>query len=131
MRFNRPIRERDIERKVVAYCKKHGLVTYKFTSPSYAGVPDRIIMGGGRILFLELKAPGGKSTPLQCREQKRIKDAGLPVGVADTTEAALILIHDRVIHRPEKNFHVTLNTVVYTRKPDNTFVEEKSGSEFV
>lgn len=96
MKRLRPIREKDVERKVVAYCKKQGLVTYKFTSPSYAGVPDRIIMGNSRILFLELKKPGGVSTPLQTREQQRISCAGIPCAMADNFEAAVVLINETI-----------------------------------
>jgi len=66
------MKESDIERKVAAYCKKNGLLTYKFVSPSSRGVPDRIIMGRDRILFLELKQPNKKPTALQEHEINRI-----------------------------------------------------------
>jgi hypothetical protein len=62
------MKESDLERKVVAYCKKVFARTYKFTSPSHRGVPDRVILGSSGILFLELKAPGKKPTALQNRE---------------------------------------------------------------
>lgn len=117
MPLHRPIRERDIERKVVAYCKKHGLVTYKFTSPSYAGVPDRIIMGRGRILFLELKAPGGRSTPLQVREQNRIRDVGCNAAMVDSIEGVIHMINVYILDAPP-------SYVVYRKNG-------KSGDEFV
>lgn len=66
------MKESDIERKVAAYCKRNGLLTYKFVSPSSRGVPDRIIIGRDRIMFLELKQPGKKPTPLQEHEIGRI-----------------------------------------------------------
>jgi hypothetical protein len=64
--------EAEIERRVVKYCNDHKLLTYKFTSPSHRGVPDRVIIGPGRVLFLELKQAGKKPTPLQEREIRRI-----------------------------------------------------------
>lgn len=70
------MKESDIERKVVAYCHKHGLLTYKFVSPSSRGVPDRLIIGFGIALFLELKRKGNKPTALQQYEMDRINNAG-------------------------------------------------------
>ena len=64
--------EAGIEQRVVKYCKDHKLLTYKFTSPAHRGVPDRIIIGGGKVLFLELKQEGKKPTPLQLWEISRI-----------------------------------------------------------
>ena len=68
--------ESQIERRVVAYCHKQGLLTYKFVSPSGRGVPDRIIIGFGKILFLELKQAGRKPTELQQYEIDRINHHG-------------------------------------------------------
>lgn len=68
--------EAAIERKVVDYCHKQGLLTYKFVSPSSRGVPDRIIIGFGNVLFLELKQKGRKPTELQQYEMRRINNHG-------------------------------------------------------
>lgn len=58
---------------------------YKFTSPGNDGVPDRLVLlPGGRIVFVELKAPGKKPTPLQLLQQKRIADLGFEVLVIDS-----------------------------------------------
>lgn len=81
--------ESTIEKKVVAYCNKRGLLTYKFVSPNNRGVPDRIIMGHSSILFLELKAPGQKPTLLQEREHRRIGATGHYVLTADSYDAAV------------------------------------------
>lgn len=53
---------------------------YKFVSPGNAGVPDRLILlPGGKVIFVELKAPGKTSTPLQISQQKRIAGLGFTV----------------------------------------------------
>jgi hypothetical protein len=71
------MREAELERKVVKWCREHGLLTYKFVSPSSRGVPDRIVIcPGGGILFLELKQPGSKPTALQLHEIDRLQIAG-------------------------------------------------------
>ena len=59
--------EKEIERKLVDTVKAAGGVCVKFTSPSSAGVPDRIVLlPGGRVAFAELKRPkGGRKGPLQ------------------------------------------------------------------
>ena len=64
-----------LEKQVVELCKRRGLLTYKFVSPANRGVPDRIITGCDRVLFLELKAKGRKPSGLQLREIARIKMA--------------------------------------------------------
>ncbi len=69
--------ESQLEKKLVTFCREHGLLTYKFASPSHRGVPDRIIMGGGKVMFLELKRPGNGPTRLQEREIYRINQHGI------------------------------------------------------
>lgn len=68
--------EREIERKLTAWAKKNDVYTRKFSSPSHRGVPDRIFIANGQVLFLELKAEGKKPTKLQLREIDKINTAG-------------------------------------------------------
>jgi hypothetical protein len=44
------------------------------------GLPDMVIIVGGRTFWVELKRPGGKPTPLQAQRIKTIREAG---GIAD------------------------------------------------
>lgn len=65
--------EKDIEKKVRDYARKQGILTYKFTSPAHASVPDRIfIYPQGDIIFIEFKAPGKVATEKQAREINRL-----------------------------------------------------------
>ncbi len=78
------IREADIEEYLVAKVKQHGGLTLKLVSPGMAGVPDRIVLGkGGRISFVELKAPMRKPTPLQESRIEQLRSMGFPVWVVD------------------------------------------------
>ena len=53
------MRERAIEEKLVQAVRTEGGLAPKFTSPGFDGVPDRLVLlPGGRIAFIELKAPG-------------------------------------------------------------------------
>lgn len=81
------MRERDIEAYLREKVKQLGGIAYKFVSPGNAGVPDRLVLlPGGRVVFVELKAPGRQSTPLQLRQQQRIRELGFPVLVIDSKQ---------------------------------------------
>jgi hypothetical protein len=64
-------REAPFEKKLIKSAwDVHGLRSLKLTLKNDAGWPDRLwLIPGGRPLFMELKAPGGKPAPLQ---QERI-----------------------------------------------------------
>ena len=70
------MRESTLEAKIVKFCRENGILTYKFSSPSHRGVPDRIMMKNGKVLFMELKAPGKKPTTLQLHEMGKIRQSG-------------------------------------------------------
>ncbi len=78
--------ERDIEKYLVRNVKKMGGITFKFTSPGNAGVPDRIVLIGGKMFFVELKAPGKSVRPLQKKQIDRITAQGQTVYIADSFE---------------------------------------------
>lgn len=80
--------ERDIERAFVARVRALGGMADKFTSPGKRSVPDRLVtLPGGRVLFVELKAPGKKPTPGQLKDHERRRALGCDVRVIDTMEA--------------------------------------------
>lgn len=71
------MRERDIERKLVAGVKRLGGVAYKWVSPGQDGVPDRIVcMPGGKVYFVELKADRGRVSPRQVYQLGRLEKLG-------------------------------------------------------
>ena len=81
------MRERDLERYTTMFIKSHGGLALKFISPGYAGVPDRLVlMPGGKMCFMELKAPGRKPRPLQVRRIKQLRALGFKVYVVDGKE---------------------------------------------
>ncbi|MGJ0624123.1 VRR-NUC domain-containing protein [Xenorhabdus bovienii] len=79
------IRESVIENHLVKEIKKAGGIAYKFVSPGRRAVPDRIcVLPGGRILFVECKAPGERPRPDQIREHERLRALGCEVVVLDS-----------------------------------------------
>lgn len=78
--------ENDVETYLYKQAKNHDILCYKFTAPSTRGVPDRILIGNGKTIFLELKRPGEKPRKLQFAIHKRMREHGATVFVADTKE---------------------------------------------
>lgn len=87
------MREKIIEEYLRDKVKESGGRAYKFVSPGNTGVPDRmVLLPGGKIIFVELKAPGKKPTALQIMQHKRIKDLGFEVLVIDNKSGVEELI---------------------------------------
>jgi hypothetical protein len=76
--------EKQIEKRLVAAVNTAGGWCPKFISPGTDGMPDRIVlMPGGHIAFVEVKAPGKKPRKLQIRRHVRLRHLGFPVFVLD------------------------------------------------
>lgn len=72
--------EKEIEAKLKKGVEDIGGLCLKWVSPGYVGVPDRIIiLPGGTIYFVELKAPGKKERVRQQYVQQRIRRMGFIV----------------------------------------------------
>ena len=78
------MREKTIEQKFRAAVKAAGGLAVKFASPGFDGVPDRIVLlPGGKMAFVEVKAPGEKPRPLQLARHRLIRRLGFRVYVLD------------------------------------------------
>ena len=87
------IREKTIEQKLCTAVRARGGVALKFVSPGTAGVPDRLVLfPGGRMAFVEVKAPGRKLRPLQHRRAIRLIRMGFRVYVLDREEQIPALV---------------------------------------
>ncbi|WP_438449352.1 VRR-NUC domain-containing protein [Gorillibacterium sp. sgz5001074] len=81
------MRERAIETYLRDQVRDAGGRAYKFVSPGNNGVPDRlVILPGGRIYFVELKAPGEQPTKLQQVQHRTLQSMGCSVQVIDSKE---------------------------------------------
>lgn len=80
------MREKTIENKLRQQVLNNGGLCLKFVSPSFDGVPDRIIlMPNGKIAFAETKAEGKTLRPLQERRKRQFEKLGFKVYVVDNT----------------------------------------------
>ncbi len=78
------MREKTIEQKLVLAVKTAGGFCPKLTSPGTDGMPDRmILLPGGHIGFVEVKAPGKKPRPLQIARHRLLTQLGFKVYVLD------------------------------------------------
>lgn len=76
--------EKQIEQKLVDGVKGHGGIAPKFVSPSFAGMPDRLVLlPHGKMAFVEVKAPGKKPRPLQVKRHGMLRALGFQVFVLD------------------------------------------------
>ena len=81
------MREKTIETKLVQAVRAKGGLAPKFTSPGFDGVPDRLILlPGGKVAFIELKAPGKTLRPLQVRRKRQLEALGFSVYCIDRPE---------------------------------------------
>ncbi len=84
--------EKVIEQKLVAAVKKEGGLCLKFLS-STAGWPDRmVLLPGGKIAFVEVKAPGKEPRPLQLHRHDQLRALGFPVYVIDEIDDGPFLV---------------------------------------
>lgn len=76
--------ERFIEQKLRRAVIAVGGLCPKFISPGMDGMPDRLILlPGGRVAFVELKAPNKVPRPLQAQRHAQLRDLGFSVFVID------------------------------------------------
>ena len=74
-----PITENDIKRQVKDYLDLKGYFHFHLLAGMgcYPGLPDRIAIKGGKVLFLEIKKPKGwKHSDSQIKFQQDIEKAG-------------------------------------------------------
>ncbi len=89
------MREKEIESRLVREVKRQGGLCLKWVCPSFDGVPDRIVMlPGGRIGFVGLKAPGKKPRPLQLSRHRLLRGLGFKVFVVDSVDQILPTIDE-------------------------------------
>jgi len=89
------MREKQIEQKFRLAVKKAGGIAPKFTSPGFDGMPDRIVLlPGGRMAFVEVKAPGEKPRPLQLARHGMLRQLGFKVYVLDRPEQIKQILED-------------------------------------
>lgn len=84
--------EKTIEAQGEEYAEKRGWWCCKFTSPSLRGVPDRIYIRRGRVVFIEWKKFGEEPTAQQHKRHRDMRAHGAEVHWVDTLEEAMEIL---------------------------------------
>ena len=80
--------ERTVEAIFARRVKELGGASFKF-APVHSGNPDRLVlMPGGKVYLVELKADGGVLSPVQRLWHKRADDLGTTVQVVEGAVSA-------------------------------------------
>lgn len=83
-----PVRESQIEARLVRGVKARGGLCLKFTSPGTPGVPDRIVITpDGRTIYVELKTEIGRLAKIQQWVIAEMQRRGADVRVLKGPEA--------------------------------------------
>lgn len=78
------MREKTIEHKLVSAVRAKGGIAPKFVSPGFDGMPDRLVLlPDGKCGFVEVKAPGRKTRPLQETRIRLLRRLSFSVFVLD------------------------------------------------
>ena len=86
-------RESTIERGIKSYCDKQGIMCVKLSAKFFAGIPDRMVLvGGGNVIFFEIKDPKGKVSRIQSIVHSRLKKEGYRVEIVTSIEEAVKII---------------------------------------
>ena len=89
------MREKTVEQYLCDAALRHGGRAYKWVSPGRVGVPDRlVVLPGGRLLPVEVKAPGKTPTVLQARIHAELRALGLEVAVVASFSDVDLLMGD-------------------------------------
>lgn len=92
------MRERTLELKLVKETRKRGGVALKFVSPSFSGMPDRLVLLPHQVMgFVEVKAPGERPRPLQKSRHAMLREMGFPVFVLDRSDEIPVIL-DQITH---------------------------------
>ena len=87
------MREKEIERDFTLMVKQAGGLALKFVSAGMNGMPDRLVLlPGGHMAFVEVKAPGKVPRPLQEARHRMLRRLGFQVYVLDRAEQIIQIL---------------------------------------
>ena len=81
------MRESKIETYLKTQAPKHGFLCWKYPATNLKGVPDRLLIGHGQVLFVELKRQNDAIiSEIQKLRHKQIKEHGCHVHICASTD---------------------------------------------
>ena len=89
------MKEKYIEQQLIKAVKARNGLALKLYSPSYIGVPDRLVLiAFGHIGFVEVKAPHKVPRPIQVKRHEELKKLGFKVYVLDSNDQIGEILND-------------------------------------
>lgn len=89
------MREKYVEQALVKSVKARGGICPKWVSPSFSGVPDRLVfLPNGKFGLVEVKAPDQKPRMLQVSIHKLFERLGFTVYVIDRIEMIGVVLDE-------------------------------------
>jgi hypothetical protein len=88
--------EKQVEKLIVAYATKHGVLSLKLGGPNDRGKPDRAFFHGGKTVFIEMKGEGKKPTALQLKWIDKLIDKGFEASWVDNVADGQDLIDELI-----------------------------------
>ncbi len=89
------MREKSIEQKLVKAVKAAGGFCPKLVCPGLDGMPDRLLLlPGGHIAFVEVKAPGKKPRPLQLLRHEQLRRLDFRVFILDNPDQIPAILNE-------------------------------------
>jgi Holliday junction resolvase len=78
--------ESAIQKKISEKLKAAGWFVTKLIQTSTPGIPDLLALKDSRAVFIEVKQPGKKPTPLQVHRMEQIQKQGVEALTATSTD---------------------------------------------
>ena len=76
--------EKQVQASMLKYLKSEGYFTFKTIVNNVAGVPDIYALKNGKSVWIEVKRPGGRRSPVQIYTQEQMEKQG---GIIMTVES--------------------------------------------
>lgn len=104
--------EHYVEGYLIRKATSLGYQQYKFQALGRRGVPDRILIGQGRVLFVECKAEGKFVDPKsqQGRQIQTMREYGADIRIVNSREQADAILTEPVIRRQLPPWLQDMNT---------------------
>lgn len=86
------LRESTIESNIRLYAEAEGWLSYKIEKTTPSGLPDRLFIKNGRIVFMEIKRSSGSVQKNQNLQKTNLLNHGVEVYVVRKLEEAILIL---------------------------------------
>ena len=93
MKKKNEMKESEIQSKIKTTLQNAGWLVVKLIQTNTNGIPDLIALRNSTTVFIEVKRPGQKPTPLQSYRHDQLKKQGFIVITATSTDQINHLCH--------------------------------------